>query len=123
MPTPDNMIDGMKIYTMNCAECHGSLDRKPAALANSFYPPAPNLVQRTSDDPEWQTFYTVRNGVRYTGMPAWDKVLSEQDTWKLTMLLSHLDKLPPAAQDYLKANFNAAPPAPEGDHKEDHDHH
>jgi len=36
--------------------------------------------------------------------------------WKVTMLLSHLDKLPPGAQDYWKANFG---PQPEPEKKED----
>ena len=94
-PTDQNLEDGMKLYTMNCALCHGGLDRKPSTLANSFYPPPPNLVSDPPDDPEWHLFYTIRTGVRYTGMPAWDKTLSEQDMWKITMLLSHLDKLPP----------------------------
>jgi mono/diheme cytochrome c family protein len=126
--TDQNLEDGMKIYTMNCATCHGSLDRKPASLANSFYPPAPNLVSDPPDDPEWHTFYTIRTGVRYTGMPAWDETLSEQDIWKLTMLLSHLDKLPPTVQEFWKSNFNMAPPAADekkDDEKKDekHDHH
>ncbi len=43
------------------------------------------------------------------GMPAWDKTLSEQDIWKITSLLSHLDKLPPAVQDYYQKNFGVSP--------------
>src|SRR3954452_19958052 len=43
-PTDANLIDGMKLYTMNCALCHGGLDRKPSNLSNSFYPPPPNFV-------------------------------------------------------------------------------
>ena len=31
-PTDDNLIEGMKIYTMNCALCHGTLDNKPSPL-------------------------------------------------------------------------------------------
>ena len=125
MPTDQNLIDGMKLYTMNCALCHGGLDRKPSALGASFYPPPPNLVSDPPDDPEWHLFYTIRTGVRYTGMPAWDKTLSEQDMWKITMFLSHMDKLPPAVQDYWKANFGgAAAPTEKEDskEKEHHDH-
>jgi mono/diheme cytochrome c family protein len=131
-----NLEDGMKLYTMNCATCHGGLDRKPSPLAASFYPPAPNLISDPPDDPEWHTFYTIRTGIRYTGMPAWDKTLSEQDMWKITSLLSHLDKLPPNVQEYWKTNFNVAPAAgddekKEGEKKENtdakdkekHDHH
>jgi mono/diheme cytochrome c family protein len=124
-PTDQNLEDGMKLYTMNCALCHGGLDRKPSTLATSFYPPPPNLISDPPDDPEWHTFYVVRTGIRYTGMPAWDKTLTEQDMWKITMLLSHLDKLPPAVQDYWKTSFGVAPTT--GDEKkegkEKHDNH
>src|SRR5579863_3359322 len=131
MPTDPNLIDGMKLYTMNCALCHGGLDRKPSTLVNSFYPPPPNLISDPPDDPEWHIFYAIRTGVRYSGMPAWDKTLSEQDLWKITTLLSHMDKLPPAVQAYWQANFNVAPAASdekkdekkEGNEKEKHDHH
>jgi len=108
-PTAQNLEDGMTLYTMNCSLCHGGLDRKPASLSESFYPPAPHLVTDPPDDPEWHIFYTIRTGVRYTGMPAWEKTLSEQDMWKVTALLSHLDKLPPAVQEYYKTKFGVAP--------------
>jgi thiosulfate dehydrogenase len=113
-----NLIDGMKIYYVNCSLCHGGLDRKPAALAKNFYPPVPNLISDAPDDPEWHIFFTIRTGVRYTGMPAWDSVLPEQDIWKVTLFLSHMDKLPPAVQDYWQDTFNGAP-APSGKGKED----
>jgi mono/diheme cytochrome c family protein len=127
-PTDQNLEDGMKLYTMNCALCHGGLDRKPTPLATSFYPAPPNLISDPPDDPEWHIFYTIRTGVRYTGMPAWDKTLSQPDMWKITMLLSHLDKLPPNVQEYWKTSFGAPPAADDKkDEKkegaEKHDHH
>jgi thiosulfate dehydrogenase len=120
-PADQNFEDGMKLYTMNCAVCHGGLDLKPASLATSFYPPAPNFVSDPPDDPEWRVFYTIRTGIRYTGMPSWEKTLSQQDMWKITTFLSHIEKLPPAVQDYWKTSFGVAPPNGEGE-KEDHKH-
>jgi mono/diheme cytochrome c family protein len=120
--TDQNLIDGMKIYTMNCAGCHGGLDKKPAAFGGSFYPPVPQLVLDPPDDPDWHNYYVVRNGIRYTGMPAWDKTLKEEDIWKVTIFLSHMQKLPAAAQDYWKNAFGVTPPAAEGGHGE-HDEH
>jgi len=116
-PNEQNLEDGMKLYTMNCALCHGGLDRKPSSLANSFYPPAPNLISDPPDDPEWHVFYTIRTGVRYTGMPSWEKTLSEQEMWKITSLLSHMEKLPPAVQEYWKTNFGATAPSGEEEKK------
>jgi len=108
-PTDQYLEDGMKLYTMNCALCHGGLDKKPSSLAHSFYPPAPNFIADPPDDPEWHIFFTIRTGSRYTAMPAWDKTLSEQEMWKITMLLSHLDKLPAGVQEFWKTSFGVAP--------------
>lgn len=122
-PTDDNLIDGIKIYTMNCAACHGALDNKPSALAKSFYPPPPQLIIHPLDDPEWHIYYAVRTGIRYTGMPAWNKALSEQDMWKVTTFLSRIEKLPPAVQEFWKKSTGIAPPPvnPQGAEHEHHD--
>jgi len=117
--TDDNLIAGMKIYTMNCALCHGGLDNKPSTLQHHFYPPAPQLILHPLDDPEWHIFYAVRTGIRYTGMPAWDNVLATDDMWKVTAFLSHLDKLPPAVQQYWQTSTGVAPPA----HPSEDEHH
>ena len=109
-PTDENLIDGMKIYTMNCSLCHGTLDNKPSSLEKSFYPPAPQIILDPLDDPEWHIFYAVRTGVRYTGMPSWSKALSEQDIWKVTAFLSRIQKLPPKVQEYWKNAYGVAPP-------------
>ena len=123
--TDDNLMDGMKLYTMNCAVCHGALDKKPSTLANSFYPPPPQLVQDPPADPDWHNYFVIRNGIRYTGMPAWDKTLSDEDIWKITIFLSHMQKLPEAAQVYWKNAFGVPAPAGEAGHQgyDDHDKH
>jgi mono/diheme cytochrome c family protein len=122
VPSDQNLIDGMKIYYENCSLCHGGLDRKPAPLAKNFYPPAPNLISDPLDHPEWQIFFSVRTGVRYTGMPAWEGVLSEQDMWKITSFLSRLEQLPPPVQRYWQDTFNSAPATAGEDHEQKHDH-
>ena len=124
-PTDENIIEGMEIYTMNCAVCHGTLDRKPSPLESSFYPAPPQLILGPIDDPEWHIFYVIRTGVRYTGMPAWNKALSESDMWKVTAFISRLEKLSPAVQDYWKNTYTTpmpAPPAPGPSKPERHKH-
>ena len=121
-PTDENLIDGLKIYTMNCALCHGGIDRQPSTLEHSFYPPAPKLILYPLDDPEWHVYYVVRNGVRYTGMPAWDKTLSDADLWKVTAFLTRIEKLPPAVQDYWKKSTGTSATASGVDsHADSHD--
>lgn len=123
-PTDTNIIQGIKVYTMNCALCHGALDKKPSPLQDSLYPSPPQLILEPLDDPEWHIFYAVRTGVRYTGMPAWNKALSEEDIWKVTSFLSHLEKLPPGAKDYWQKTFAVSPEPSGGQHEEhSHEHH
>jgi thiosulfate dehydrogenase len=119
-PTDENLIDGLKIYTMNCALCHGGIDQKPSTLEKSFYPPPPNFILHPEDDPEWHVSYIVRNGIRYTGMPAWDKTLSDSDIWKVTAFLTRVGKLPPAVQTYWKNSSGTPPPAAEPEEHSDH---
>lgn len=104
-PTDANLIDGMKFYTMNCAQCHGELTRKPSAFGESFYPAAPQLILHPLDDPEWHIFYAVKHGIARTGMPAWGKTASDDDLWKVTAFLSRIEKLPPAVQEKWKSAF------------------
>jgi cbb3-type cytochrome oxidase cytochrome c subunit len=61
-----------------------------------MYPPAMDLnsphVQRWTDA---ELFWITQNGVRFTGMPAWKTMVSEQDTWKLVDFIHALPKLAP----------------------------
>jgi mono/diheme cytochrome c family protein len=118
--TDDNLIAGMKLYTMNCAVCHGTLDYNPSLLEHSMYPQPPQIILHPLDDPEWHIYYAVRTGVRYTGMPAWNKALADQDIWKITAFLSHLEKLPPAVQDNWEKSFGVSPKSHQGG---EHHHH
>lgn len=105
-PTPEDaasLKQGMTIYVMNCSSCHGTLDKKPNPVGRNLYPHAPQLIIHPLDDPEWRTFYVVKHGISRTGMPAWNNILSEQDMWRVTAFLSHLERLPPEVQQLMPA--------------------
>lgn len=121
--TDANLIDGLKLYTMNCAVCHGTLDYKPSLLEHSMYPPAPQLILDPLDDPEWHIYFAIRTGVRYTGMPAWGHALADQDIWKMTAFLSRLEKLPPTVQQYWKSSYGVSPLEHHGEEHEQHGAH
>jgi len=121
LPASDqNLIDCAQVSDMNCAVCHGGLDYKPSLLEHSMYPPPPQIIMEPLDDPEWHLYYAIRTGVRYTGMPAWSKALSEQDMWKVTAFLSRLEKLPPGVQEHWKKVYGTSP---EEHHGEEHEQH
>jgi mono/diheme cytochrome c family protein len=108
--TDANLIDGMKLYVMDCAGCHGGLDRKPSQFGAGFYPPVPQLILDPPDDPEWHIAHAIRHGVRNTGMPAWKGQISEEEIWKVTAFLSRIEKLPPIVQEQWKKSVGPTAP-------------
>lgn len=117
-PSETNLLIGAHVYREQCAACHGLYGR-PSAFADHMYPHAPQLWQPhgngvvgVSDDPPGETFWKVRNGIRLTGMPAFDRVLNEAQMWQVTLLLANADKpLPSSVLDLLKQPLNFETPA------------
>jgi mono/diheme cytochrome c family protein len=113
-----NFVAGAEIYRDHCADCHGFYG-KPSPFAAHMYPSAPGLWQKhrnsevvgVSDDPPGETYWKVFNGIRLTGMPAFNQLLSTTQIWQVSLLLANADKpLPPAAVAIVK---NEPPPAPQ----------
>jgi thiosulfate dehydrogenase len=98
----ENLNAGASIYEDKCEFCHGTADA-PSPMAKSMFPAAPQLwakhkngVVGVSDDPVGETYWKVKNGIRLTGMPAYDKALTETQLWQVSLLLSMADKPLPA---------------------------
>ncbi len=97
----ETLMAGARLYRNNCAVCHGDPAQMSSPLADSFYPPAPQFLMDAPDMPEYQNYYIVRHGIRWTGMPSWRTQMNETQTWQVITLLSHLDKLPAAVSDEM----------------------
>jgi mono/diheme cytochrome c family protein len=93
-PTPANLTDGANEYEEHCALCHGGAKAKLSPLRDKFNPPAPQLINKIPHDPDAWLFWVTKHGVRMTGMPAWDGVLSDNDMWKIVAFIKHSNKLP-----------------------------
>ena len=118
-PTEENLVAGAHIYVDQCAVCHG-LRGKQASIGTRMYPMAPPLwethagddVVGVSNDPTGETWWKVSNGLRLSGMPAFQGVLSDNEIWQVSLLLSNANKpLPPAALELLHEPV-AQPAAP-----------
>lgn len=94
-PTSANLIAGMKYYRNGCAGCHGDAGKPSQWGTSDFYPRIPQFDSDPPHEADWQMFWIVKHGVRYTGMGAWDTLASDEDIWKAVTFLSHLKNLPP----------------------------
>lgn len=106
-PDEPNLTAGAKIYVDNCSFCHGlpnQASNPPAA--KGMFPGPPQLFNQddmVTDDPPGVIYWKVDNGIRMTGMPAFNKSLSNDQMWQVSLLLAKADKLPEQAKAALSS--------------------
>jgi thiosulfate dehydrogenase len=99
--TEQNLIEGVHLFAQNCAVCHGSAkgDKSPSPIAKGLYQKPPQLATNgVEDDPEGESFWKIKHGIRLTGMPSFGNTLKDEQIWTLALFLKHMDKLPPIAE-------------------------
>lgn len=90
---------GARVYREQCASCHGTPGHD-VPFAKHMYPAAPQLWKKhpkgnvvgVSDDEPGETYWKVANGIRLTGMPAFNHVLTDTQMWQVSLLLKNADQ-------------------------------
>jgi mono/diheme cytochrome c family protein len=103
--TDANLIEGVGLYRRHCALCHGGPEQPISQIGRGFYPPAPQFLSEMHRLPVRESFFITKHGVRWTGMPGWADVLTDDQIWKLSTFLSRLDDMTPA----VKHEWNSPP--------------
>lgn len=118
-PVPVNdqtLMAGAKLYQGNCAVCHSGAYYKKSPLGKGIYPGAPQFmrfVEYQKTHPKFKmpkqtpaqeqarddhSFYTVKHGIRFTGMPAWKYNMTDTQIWEVVNFLHHMGHLPPKVE-------------------------
>jgi mono/diheme cytochrome c family protein len=89
--TAADQANGDMLYGMDCDSCHGKDGRHPTSTGQWMYPRVLDLgspeVQGWSDA---ELFWIVKNGVRFSGMPAFGKVQNDKEIWDLVRYVRSL---------------------------------
>jgi mono/diheme cytochrome c family protein len=104
----ENLKAGASTYKDMCARCHSIPGNNPGAYGQSFYPPAPQLSAGLPNYTDSQLFWTIKHGIRNTGMPAWGSMLSDEEIWQLVSLLKNSQDLPPSVESEWQAPKKSA---------------
>ena len=96
IPSPPNNLQasieqGETLYGTDCAMCHGSDGHTLTDNGRWMYPRASDLtsasVQQYSDP---ELFWIIKNGVRFSGMPGFGRVESDEHIWDLVRYIRTL---------------------------------
>jgi len=103
-PSSEVLSAGQKIFKVNCAGCHGTPGQPSQWGTKNFYPRVPQFADQPPTLTAPQMFVAIKHGIRYSGMGAWDGMISDDDIWKVATFLEHIGSLPPEIQ----ANWQSA---------------
>jgi thiosulfate dehydrogenase len=95
----DVFESGAHVYRTQCASCHGTPGHD-VAYAKYMFPNAPQLWKKhgrsgvvgVSDDESGETYWKIANGIRLSGMPSYNHILSDTQIWQVSLLLKNADK-------------------------------
>jgi predicted CXXCH cytochrome family protein len=87
-PDPAAVRAGRDLFTAKCETCHAYDGGGRTAIGGNSFPRAPVLRTLVTSMSDGEIFYHIRNGIRNTGMPAWD--LPDRQIWQLVAYIRNL---------------------------------
>ena len=107
-PAPESaegLAEARTHFADHCASCHANNGSGLTSMGQNLYPKAPDMrLADTQGLSDGEIFYIVQNGVRFTGMPAWDSGTpeDEKDSWNLVRFIRHLPSQTPEEIEEMK---------------------
>ena len=83
-----DIVAGRDLFRANCEVCHAYDGSGHTRVGGREYPQAPPLRVAVRSMSDGEVFYHIRNGIRNTGMPAWD--MPDRQIWELVAYIRHL---------------------------------
>jgi mono/diheme cytochrome c family protein len=103
---PARIARGLALYRDHCVQCHGAPGVPPEPFALGMTPAPANLAHTARTWTAGEIYWTVRNGFKMTGMPAWRFRMTEDELWDVVAFVMVLPRLAPT--DYRRAAQAAA---------------
>lgn len=84
---------GMEHFADHCATCHANDGSGDTLFGEGLYPKPPDMRQKeTQNKSDGELYYTIENGIRLSGMPAFGEhaKAGNTETWNLVLFIRHL---------------------------------
>lgn len=94
---------GAGLYAEMCSGCHLAPGMEKTEISQGLYPAAPELASRLAAPPA-EEFWTIKHGIKMTGMAAWGRTHSDTLIWDMVAFLQKLPTLSPAQYKLLAKN-------------------
>jgi mono/diheme cytochrome c family protein len=79
-------------YDAMCGSCHLEPGVASTEQSRGLYPAPPDFTEHRLEDPA-AAFWTVKHGIKLTGMPAWGRSMDDEHIWGMVAFLRRLPSL------------------------------
>ena len=110
MGGPEQLDNGFRFFRQDCAMCHTPPGREPTMMAKGLNPLAPPLAELVEDMTDAELYWVTKNGIRFTGMPAWVSSHDDQDLWDVVAFMRRSPNMQAADYDSLDRRIPPGPP-------------
>lgn len=99
---PASIAAGGQLFQEKCEICHSYDGSGRTEIGAGQFPKVPAFHETAlSSMSDGEIFYHIRNGIRNTGMPAWD--MPDDQVWQLVSYIRDLPIVAPAASEEIAA--------------------
>ncbi len=114
IPKPDlddarRIAEGFKLFRAHCVQCHGAPGIAPQPFALGLTPAPASLVAAAGKWSAIETHWLIRQGIKMSGMPAWQYRLSDEEIWNIVAFMNVLPTLSPADYGRWDRRLSAMP--------------
>ena len=106
------VVAGFCRYEAHCVACHGAAGVARQRWVSGLEPAPPYLLDISKDFTRPQLFWTVKNGIKMTGMPSWRNSMSDAEIWEVVAWLEASEKLPPQTYTRWRAERRCGATSP-----------
>ncbi|MEO8807510.1 MAG: c-type cytochrome [Burkholderiaceae bacterium] len=106
LESPTTVARGAACYVAKCVQCHGGPGAAQAEIGRSMQPLPGPLVDASAKWRPSELYWITRNGIKMSGMPAWQHRLPDADLWALVAFMQRLPTL--TAAEFQKLSDSGA---------------
>lgn len=106
----ERLENGFRFFRQECAMCHTPPGREPRMMAKGLNPQAPPLAELVENMTDAELYWVTKNGIRFTGMPAWVSSHDDQYLWDVVAFM-RTSNMRAEEYDALDRRIPPEPPA------------
>lgn len=85
--------EGLKLYERHCLQCHGAPGIPPEKFSLGMMPGPTAVAAIARERAPDHIYWVVEQGIKMSGMPAWEYRLSNRQIWQIVALVKQIPEM------------------------------